>query len=75
MSRDARIRSSGFLTTSETNRSIQSQGKARSLECRMLEEEGLYYPCIENKGADQLCSYCTVDLRLCNRRGKNPGLS
>ena len=21
--------------------------------------------CSENKGADQLCSYCTADLRLC----------
>ena len=29
--------------------------------------EGLYYPCSENKGADQLCSYCTADLRLCFR--------
>ena len=25
----------------------------------------MYYPCGENKGADQLCSYCTADLRLC----------
>ena len=25
----------------------------------------MYYPCSENKGADQLCSYCTADLRLC----------
>ena len=31
------------------------------------EVEGLYYPCSENKGADQLCSYCTADLRLCFR--------
>ena len=23
--------------------------------------------CSENKGADQLCSYCTPDLRLCFR--------
>ena len=23
--------------------------------------------CGENKGADQLCSYCTADLRLCFR--------
>ena len=27
----------------------------------------MYYPCGENKGADQLCSYCTADLRLCFR--------
>ena len=28
--------------------------------------------CSESKGADQLCSYCTADLRLCFRIGKNP---
>ena len=27
-------------------------------------EEKLYYPCSENKGADQLRSYCEADLRL-----------
>ena len=27
-------------------------------------EEELYYPCSENKGADQLRSYCEADLRL-----------
>ena len=30
------------------------------------------YPCSENKGADQLRSYCEADLRLCFRIGKNP---
>ena len=25
----------------------------------------MYYLCSENKGADQLCSYCSADLRLC----------
>ena len=29
--------------------------------------KGLYYPCSENKGTDQLCNYCTADLRLCFR--------
>ena len=29
----------------------------------------------ENKGADQLCSYCTADLRLCFRLGNNPVFS
>ena len=28
---------------------------------------GLIYQCSENKGADQLCNYCTADLRLCFR--------
>ena len=30
----------------------------------------MYYSCIENKGADQLRSYCEADLRLCFRIGK-----
>ena len=34
-------------------------------------EEKLYYPCSENKGADQLRSYCEADLRLCFRIDKN----
>ena len=34
-------------------------------------EEEMYYPSTENKGADQLCSYCTADLRLCFRIGKD----
>ena len=38
-------------------------------------EEELYYPCSENRGADQLCSYCTADLRFCFRIGKNPVFS
>ena len=40
---------------------------ARSLKFQMKVEEGLYYPCSENKGADQLRSYCEADLRLCFR--------
>ena len=35
----------------------------------------MYYPCSENKGADQLSSYCEADLRLCFRIGKNPVFS
>ena len=44
----------------------------RSLKFRTSEEEKLSYPCSENKGADQLCSYCEADLRLCFRIGKYP---
>ena len=40
-------------------------GHRRWLEAGNLEE--LYYPSSENKGADQLRSYCKVDLRLCFR--------
>ena len=35
----------------------------------------MYYPCSENKGADQLRGYREADLRLCFRIGKNPVLS
>ena len=31
------------------------------------EEEEVYYPCSENKGADQLRGYREADLRLCFR--------
>ena len=32
----------------------------------------MYYPCSENKGADQLRSFCEADLHLCFRIGKIP---
>ena len=35
----------------------------------------MYYLSSENKGADQLRSYCEADLRLCFRMGKNPVFS
>ena len=37
---------------------------ARSLKISDL-RRGLVHPCSENKGADQLCCYCTADLWLC----------
>ena len=33
---------------------------ATSLKFRFQEEEELYFPCKENKGADQMYSYCTT---------------
>ena len=35
----------------------------------------MFDPCCQNKGADQLCSYCIADLRLCFRLGKHPEFS
>ena len=35
----------------------------------------MYYPCSENKGADQLRGYREADLRLCFRIGNNPVFS
>ena len=67
MSRDARKPgSSVFPTRSDINRCVQSQKKVRSLKFRIKEEEKLYYPSGENKGAD---------LRLCFRIGKIPVFS
>ena len=65
-------RSLGFSTRSDTNRPVQSQKKARCLKFCIEVDNELYYPNSENKGADQLCSDCTADLRLCFRIGKNP---
>ena len=68
-------RSSGFQTRSNTNRPVQSQEMTRILKFCVEVEEELYYPSSENKGTDQLCSYCTADLRLCFCIGKNPVFS
>ena len=56
-----------LLIKSYSYRAVQAQRMARSLEFRFQKDEGLYFPSSENKGADQLCSYCTADLRLCFR--------
>ena len=63
--------SCGFPTRSDTNQPVQSQKLAISLNVWIKQEEDLYYPCSENKGADQLCSNCTADLLLCFCIGKN----
>ena len=59
------------FTVSGTNQAIQSMKKARGLKLRNKEQEGLYYSYSQNKGADQLCSYCTADLHPCFRICKN----
>ena len=51
----------------DTNQVVQSQKRARSLKFQVLQEEELYHLSSENKGADQLRSYCEADLRLCFR--------
>ena len=48
---------------------------AIDLKFRIKVEEGLYYPYSENKGADQLSSYCAPNLRLCFRICENPVVS
>ena len=37
------------------------------VEISDLRNEAFYCMCSENKGTDQLCSYCTAVLRLCYR--------
>ena len=66
---------SGFPTRSDINRVVQSQKMPRGLKFPILEVEGLYYPCSENKGADQLRGYREADLRLCFRMCKKPVFS
>ena len=56
-----------FPTWSDTNQAVQLQKMARGLKFRIKKEEGLYYPCSENKGADQLRGHREADLRLCFR--------
>ena len=68
-------RSSGFPTRSNTNQAVQRRKMARVLKFQIYEVEGLYYPCSENKGADQLCGYREADLRLCFRICKKPVFS
>ena len=63
------------FVVSDTNRAVQPQKVARDLKFRTEEVEGLYYPCSENKGADQLGGYREADLRLCFRICKNPVFS
>ena len=45
---------------------------ARGLKFWIKKVEGLYYPCSENKGADQLRGYREADLRRCYRICKKP---
>ena len=56
-----------FPNRLDTNQAVQSQKQARSLKFQIEEEAEVYYPCSENKDADQLRSYREADLRLCFR--------
>ena len=56
-----------FLNRSDTNQAAQSQKQARSLKFRIKEEEEVFYPCSENKGAGQLRGYREAVPRLCFR--------
>ena len=64
MSRVMRKPTFWFPTWSNTNQAVQLQKMARGLKFRILVVEGLYYPCSENKGADQLRGLCNC---LCKK--------
>ena len=68
-------RVSGFWTRSDSKRTVQPHKQVRILKFWWGAEEELCFLSRENNGADQLCSYCTADLRLCFLIGKNPVLS
>ena len=65
----------GVPTRSDTNRAVQLLKMARGLKFRIKEVEGLYYPCREIKGTDELRSHREADLRLCFRICKKPVFS
>ena len=66
MSRDARKTTIWFLENRfDTNPAIQAKKIARAWKFWIYKVDELYYPCSENKGADQLRVYCEADLHLC----------
>ena len=64
MSCVARNLSSGFPAKSDTNQAAQPLKMSRGLEFQVKEEEGFYYLCSKNIGADLLHGNHTADLRL-----------
>ena len=59
----------------QVRHAVQPQMMARCLTFRIYIVEEFYYPCSENKGADQLRGYREGDLRLCFRICKIPVFS
>ena len=58
---------------SDINRAVKPQKMSRGMKLWIQEVEGLYYPCSQNKGADQFRGYHEADLRLFFRICKKPG--
>ena len=65
----------GFRPGPTQTRLRNQLNEARNLKFQIKEVEGLYYPCSENKGADQLRGKREADLRVCFRICKNPVFS
>ena len=51
-----------FPTRSDRNQAVHAEKQEWGWKFCIQKVEELFYPCSENKGADQLCS---ADLRLC----------
>ena len=60
---------------SNTKWAAQSLNMARDLKFQIYEEDVLYYPGSEIKGADQLLDYLETDLHLCFRICTKPVFS
>ena len=58
----------GFPTRCDSNLAVQPQKMTKGLKFRMKEEERSHYICSENKGANQLGSYCAADLRISEKQ-------
>ena len=56
-----------FRNRSDTNQAVQAQKMAGDWKFWIYKVEEVYYPCSENKGADQLRGYREADLCLCFR--------
>ena len=54
-----------ILYRSNTNLAVQAQKTAEGWKFLFQKVKEFYYPKKENKGVDQLRSYCQADLRLC----------
>ena len=54
-----------FSNRPDANRAVQALKMVRYWKFSIYKVAELYYPCSENKGADQLRSHCEADLSLC----------
>ena len=57
----------GVPTRTDTNRAVQLQKMSRSTQFWIKQEEGVYHPCSENKGADQLRSSAFLFSHICKK--------
>ena len=66
MGREVKNKVFGISDQVDTNRPVLTRKKVRNFEVKWKRNCTIVVAS-ENKGADQLCSYCTADLHLCFR--------